>query len=496
MKFNIQLKSAKTNSNKPAGGIVKFFIDGEDFQKESKKFLEELGLQFDAVKIKRIFAEDKNSISLNPESGNYDVVQIQKIKIDKKFSADFFRNACAKLIKSTEPKTLNYIDIVIPDFDKFEKFFQSEEYYYQSFAEGVLLGNYNFDKYKLEKKKPVKLGINLIGRNTKLISKKIKEAENLIESVCFARDLSNEPAITLTPQELAARSKKKLTKLGVSVAVFNKQELKKRKMTAVLAVGDASAHPPLMIVMRYKPKVKAKKKIALVGKGVTFDSGGLSIKPSDAMIEMKGDMNGAATVIGTIHAAAKAKLPVEIIGVVPAVENMLAGNSYKPGDIVMASNGKSIDVGNTDAEGRVILADALHFASKEKPDEIIDYATLTGACLVALGDFVAGLFTNYDQLAEKLLQSGNSTHERVWRLPLWHEYGKLIESDLADVKNVGPRWGGAITAAKFLEHFVDENIPWAHLDLAGPSIKHKATSYTEDFNTGFGIRLTIDYLSR
>ncbi len=494
MKFNIQLKSSKIVSNKAAGGIIKFIPDGDSFSKDSIKFLNEIGLVFDQKKFSRFFIKDKNSIRLTPESGNYDFVQILKVKVDQKFNSDFFRDACSQLIKSVEPNSVEYIDVEIPSYNSFSSYFNSEDYYLQTFAEGILLGNYNFDIYKSSKSKPSKLTVNLVGDNIKLINKNIKEAELLIESVYFARDLSNEPAITVTPQELASRSRKELTKLGVSVTIFNKQELKKRKMTAILAVGDASAHPPLMMVMRYKPKVKAKKKIALVGKGVTYDSGGLSIKPSDAMLEMKGDMAGAATVIGTIYAAAKAKLPIELIGVVPAVENMLSGNSYKPGDIVMASNGKSIEVGNTDAEGRVILADALHYASKEKPDEIIDFATLTGACLVAIGDFVAGLFTNYDTLAEKLSNSGNRTHERVWRLPLWHEYGKLIESDIADVKNVGPRWGGAITAAKFLEHFVDENIPWAHIDLAGPSLKHKATSYTEDFNTGFGIRLTYDYL--
>lgn len=496
MKFNLQIKEAKGFTNKPSGNVVKFIYESKTLISEVKSFFNELNIKLDSKKLDKLNSKDGDSLNFNPADGNYDRIVIQKVKLDKKFNADYFRNYCAGLIKSLEIENSGYVDLVLPEYEPFKDMFDSEEYFYQTIIEGIHLGNYTFKKYKLEKKKPSKLIVNLIGGQNKSINSAIKTAALLADAIYFSRDLSNEPAITLTPQELAKRSKGELEKLGVQVRVFDRKELKKRKMTAILAVGDASTNPPLMMVMHYKPKVKAKKKIALVGKGVTYDSGGLSIKPTDSMIEMKADMAGASTVIGVIHAAAKAKLPVEIIGVVPAVENMLAGNSYKPGDIVMASNGKSIEIGNTDAEGRVILADALHYASKEKPDEIIDFATLTGACLVALGDFIAGLFTNYDKLAENITDSGTTTHERVWRLPLWQEYGKLIESDLADVKNVGPRWGGAITAAKFLEHFVDENIPWAHIDLAGPAIKHKANKYTEDYDTGFGVRLIFDYLNK
>ena len=248
--------------------------------------------------------------------------------------------------------------------------------------------------------------------------------------------------------------------------------------------------------MHYKPKSKVKKKIVLVGKGVTYDSGGLSIKPTDGMIEMKADMAGAAAVIGIIKSAALLNLPFELIGVVPAVENMISGNSYKPSDIVSTASGKTIEVKNTDAEGRIVLADALEYASKQKPDEIIDFATLTGAAVVALGLPTAAIFTKNEEMADSLYKSGQKTFERVWRLPLWDEYDKLIESDIADVSNLGGRWGGAITAAKFLEHFVDENIPWTHIDLAGPSIKHDFTNYTKKYNTGFGVRLITDYLEK
>ena len=188
------------------------------------------------------------------------------------------------------------------------------------------------------------------------------------------------------------------------------------------------------------------------------------------------------------------KLQTEIIGIVPCVENIISASSFKPSDIITSYSGKTIEVKDTDAEGRIILADALHYASQQKPEEIIDFATLTGACVVALGEIAAGLFSVNDRLANDLLKAGNKTFERMWRLPFWNEYKDMIKSEIADVANLGPRWGGAITAGKFLEHFIDEKIPWAHVDIAGPAIKHKATSYTEKYDTGFGVRLMIDYL--
>jgi leucyl aminopeptidase len=317
-----------------------------------------------------------------------------------------------------------------------------------------------------------------------------------MDAVYFTRNLVNEPAITMTPDELANQTKRELIKLGVKVTIFNKAELKRRKMNAILAVGEGSDNPPCLITMHYKPAGKAKKKIALVGKGVTYDSGGLSIKSTSGMLEMKADMAGGAAVIGIIKAAAMMKLPIELIGIVPAVENMIAGSSYKPSDIIVSYSGKSIEVKDTDAEGRIVLADALHYASQQKPDEIINIATLTGGCVVALGEIAAGLFTIYDRLAEDLLTAGKLTHERLWRFPFWNDYKEMIKSDIADVSNLGPRWGGAITAGKFLEHFVGEKIPWAHIDIAGPAIKHKSTNYTEKYDTGFGVRLIIDYLSK
>ncbi len=321
----------------------------------------------------------------------------------------------------------------------------------------------------------------------------IRVARRLMDSLYFTRDLVNEPAIVLTPQELAKRVKKRFKNSNVKVNVMNFEALKKARMNAILSVGSGSANKPLMIVLHYKP-AKVNFKLALVGKGVTYDSGGLSLKPTDHMVDMKADMSGAATVIGAIDAARTSKLPVEIYGVIPAVENLINGNSYKPGDIVKTASGKSIEVKNTDAEGRIILADALEFASKKKPQAIIDFATLTGACVVALGELMAGLFTKSAWLKEKLLFAGRKTYELLWEMPFNDEYGEQLKSDIADIKNLGTRWGGAITAAKFLEFFVDQNISYAHVDIAGPSLKNNFTNYWKKWNTGFGVRLMYELL--
>ena len=269
-------------------------------------------------------------------------------------------------------------------------------------------------------------------------------------------------------------------------------------MGGLLAVGAGSKNPPRFIICSYSSGEKTGKRkpyhIVLVGKGLTFDSGGISIKPASGMGEMKADMSGAAVVAGTIISAAKLKLPVDITIVIPAAENMPSGSAMRPGDIVVTSSGKTIEVDNTDAEGRVVLADALHYASKLHQDVVIDLATLTGACVVALGEHVAGLFTKDDTLADGLYTAGQKTFDRLWRMPLWDSYNPLITSDVADVKNVGGRWGGAITAAKFLENWTKDIKSWAHLDIAGPAFPNSSTNYTKTFMTGFGVRLLIEFI--
>lgn len=477
-------------------GLVKFFIESKKTEDILDGFFKSLEFGLNRIQRKNFLDKKGDELIYFSEKDEPSIVFVKKVKIDEDFTLDFFRNYFAGLVPSLKKKHLKIINVVVPVYSEFSKYFGSEYYFLQTMIEGLLLGNYTFDNYKSEKEKIGKLEFVFHYSNKKLLTNVINDSKKIIESVYFSRDLVNEPAITLTPMELASRTKKELTRLGVNVKIFDKKELERRKMNSILAVGGASEKPPCMITLHYKPRIKPLKKVALVGKGVTYDSGGLSIKSTAGMLEMKADMAGGAVVLGIIRAAALLKLPVEIIGVIPAVENMLSGNSFKPGDVIKAYSGKTIEVKDTDAEGRVILADALHYASQQKPTEIIDFATLTGACAVALGLFTAGLFTSNDKLADDLINSGSKTFERIWRMPFWNDFNSLIKSDIADVSNLGPRWGGAITAGKFLENFVDKKIPWAHLDIAGPSIKHESTNYTKNYDTGFGVRLIVDYLSK
>ena len=495
MHFSLNINAAKDELVfEPNSALVKFFIDTEKLERVVDEFFLSLNYPLGKIQKKNFFDKKSNEFTYYSQTDEPSVIFAKKIKIDKNFSVDFFRNYFAGLLPSLKAKNIKTVHIIVPAFCDFKNHFETESKLLQTIFEGIHLGNYTFDNYKSDKQKPEGLSFLIHYTDQKILKSSIDNSNKLMNAVFFARDLVNEPAITLTPAELANRTKKVLTKLGVKVSVFNKAELKKRKMNAILAVGGASDNPPCLITMHYKPTGKAKKKIALVGKGVCYDSGGLSIKPTSSMLEMKADMAGGGAVIGIIKAAAMMHLPIELIGIVPAVENMIGGSSFKPGDVVIAASGKSIEVKDTDAEGRIVLADALHYASQQKPDEIIDFATLTGAVVVALGEIAAGLFTNDDRLADELLQSGKSTYERLWRMPFWSDYNDMIKSEIADVSNLGPRWGGAITAGKFLENFVDEKIPWAHIDLAGPAIKHKSNNYTEKFDTGYGVRLIIDYL--
>lgn len=437
----------------------------------------------------------KDAVEVGARSKNEFDVAIFPFKIDDKLNSDFFRNHLCGILESLKRKNYSSINLLPAEFEAVKNYFVDEEYYLRSALEGIWFGNYAFDKFKSDRKKATAITINLIYDKISSAKKAISITENIMSGVFFARDLQNEPAINLTPDLLARRVKKTLSSNSISVKIFDEKQVAKMKMGGLLGVGMGSENPPRFIVGHYKSKSNsANKKIAIVGKGVTFDSGGISIKPAQNMGMMKADMSGAAVVAGILLAAAKSKLPFEIYGIIPAAENMVSGKAMRPGDIIATSSGKTIEVDNTDAEGRMILADALHYASQLKPDLIIDLATLTGACAVALGEFTAGLFSKTDSLADELFQASQTTYDRIWPLPMWDEYHSLNKSDVADVKNVGGRWGGAITAAKFLENWVDKNIPWAHLDIAGPAMPNTINNYSKTFMTGFGVRLLFEFL--
>ncbi|MCI0705994.1 MAG: leucyl aminopeptidase [Ignavibacteriae bacterium] len=365
-----------------------------------------------------------------------------------------------------------------------------------AFAEGAALALYKFDKYitKNENNKHVVESIVLCSQEQSVKNSGVKSvafASAIVEGTYRARDLSNAPGNEIYPETLAKTAQETGRRSGFKVTVFDEKRIKSLGMGGIIGVCKGSARQPRFIILEYKKA--AGQPVVLVGKGVTFDTGGISIKPSASMGEMKMDMSGAAAVIGTFEAVAKLKLPVNIVGLIPAVENMPSGTATRPGDILRHYNGKTSEVDNTDAEGRLILADALGYAERYNPAAVIDLATLTGACVVALGHVVTGLMGNDEVLMQKLKSAGEKTYERVWPLPLFDEYEKLIKSDVADVKNVGGRWAGAITAGWFLKKFIG-NYKWAHLDIAGTAILEEKGDYTQRGGSGVGVRLLTEYL--
>lgn len=500
--FDLNLKSSKGRiSYGKFAGAIRYFIDEKKLNATVQNFERVSKTKLTELQKKNFLSENCNEITVARIDGKPDEIRLVKVVINNTFNCDYFRNHLAGFIQSIKNEKLKSVHIFIPPFAPFKKYFETEEYFYQTFAEGLYLGNYEFSKYKSNRSKLKPLEIIFHSENQHKLNKALSYAASLMSAVKFTRDLQNEPGGILTPDELAKRIKSTLTISGIKVKIYNEKEISRRKMGGLLAVGMGSSNSPRFIVLEYngikqnsKKNKNINEKIILVGKGVTFDSGGISIKPYQDMWEMKADMSGAAVVAGAILAAAKIKLRKKIWGIIPAAENMLSGSSMRPGDIVLTSSGKSIEVDNTDAEGRMILADALVYASNLKPDVIIDFATLTGACVVALGEYAAGLFSNRDELAKLLVNLGLKTYERVWSLPIWEEYNELNKSDVADLKNVGGKWGGAITAAKFLQQFVDKNIKWAHLDIAGPSMPNSLNNYSKKFMNGFGVRLIFEYL--
>ncbi len=372
-------------------------------------------------------------------------------------------------------------------------------------AHGATLRQYKFNKYKSnetdqDKQKSIEIDAISIQCQEPAKAKKLYNDQfvPLQSGVFSARDLVNEPANILGPDEYAKRIKA-LSSLGLEIQILADKDLKKLKMHSLLGVGEGSRQGTYLAVMRWNGNPKSKDKpVAIVGKGVTFDTGGISIKGSGGMEDMKGDMGGSATVVGLMQTLAKRKAKVNVIGVVGLVENMPDGQAQRPGDIVTSMSGQTIEVINTDAEGRLVLADALWYTQgKYSPSHMINLATLTGAIMVALGKEYAGLFSNNDEISEQLTQSGERTGEAVWRMPLGKigsSYDKLVNSQFADMKNTGGRWGGAITAAQFLQRHVNDT-PWAHLDIAGVAMASNKSPISQSWASGFGVDLLNDWIS-
>jgi leucyl aminopeptidase len=367
----------------------------------------------------------------------------------------------------------------------------------QALVEGLLLSTYRFQEYKsdLKPEDSHQIGaLQIIAGAEDAARGGAAVGAAVARGVALARDLGNRPSNDLTPERLVAAARGVAEKFGMASTILGPAELRAQGFGGVLGVGQGSANPPFVAVVEHGAKREGVPTVCLVGKGITFDTGGISIKPADSMDLMKMDMGGAAAVIGTMHVVGELGLPLHVVGLVGAAENMPSATAYKPGDILKTLSGKTIEVLNTDAEGRIVLADVLHYAQRYQPDAIIDLATLTGAIMVALGPHAIGLMSNDDALARRLTRAGDAAGERAWQLPLWEPYKEMVKSDIADVKNSTGRYGGAITAAAFLSNFVGE-IPWAHMDIAGTAwTDAKPKPYTPKGATGVGVRLLTQAL--
>ncbi|HXI14075.1 MAG TPA: leucyl aminopeptidase [Thermoanaerobaculia bacterium] len=469
-----------------------FFFVAEDDNDYNRRLPSELARNFVLLREQAAFT-GKSDESVTSFVDKARKVTLSGLGKRKDISARSLKVALYAMAKSARKSRDRSIALVFP----YELPHLSQQQTLRLLIDLTSHSDYRYDSYKTgsdPKDKPHQISCTILESELgkREASELRAEASILSKSVRNVRDLGNGPANVVTPSHLAERAAEVAESSGVSCTVLDRKQIEKLQMGGLLAVSRGSDEEPRLIVLDYKPK-RARKTICLVGKGITFDSGGISIKPSEKMEEMKFDMCGAAAVIGIIEAAARLGIRHRLIGIIPSTENLSGGSAYKPGDIIRMMSGKSVEVVNTDAEGRMILADALHYAESFKPDHMIDFATLTGGCVVALGSEATGLFSNDDELAQKLIDAGEKVGERLWRLPEWDAYKDLIRSEWADIKNSGGRWGAASSAAVFLKEFV--NCPsWAHLDIAGTAAMESETSREPRGATGVGVRMAVAFL--
>jgi leucyl aminopeptidase len=442
------------------------------------------------------FTGKKNQVVVVYTRGCLPARRIALVGLGKRadFSLERLRGAFAKAMQQI--RSLNVKECATSlDLGNID---QPVEQLAEAAVEGVLLGLYQFTPFRTVERGEIReiTDFTILENEAGAVQNvrnAVKTAEIISGSVLFARDIVSTPANEMTPTDLANEASQTVRGKNIQCRILDAAELKEIGMNALLAVAAGSDQPPKLIVLEYRGGEKSSPVIALVGKGLTFDSGGISIKPSEKMDQMKSDMAGGAAVIAAIRATAELGLPVNLVGIVPATENLPSGKAYKPGDIIKSLSGQTIEIITTDAEGRLILADALTYAERFKPAAIIDLATLTGACIIALGDHVIGMMGNDDELKQQIRLASDLSGERVWELPLWDDYDELIKGDAADLKNSGGRAGGAITAAAFLKKFVGDT-PWVHLDIAGPAWLEKEKPYIPRGASGVGVRLLIYFL--
>jgi len=479
--------SAKPASH--AAGLLVFFVrEGEKLAPVDGALD---GLLSRCAKEEEFTGKEGQVLSLHTH-GKISAERIAVIGIGKEKDADRtleqLRTAASRAVKLAKPAGTKSLSIVVPAADAAQL---------QSLAEGASLGAYVFDRYKREKK-PLKLSrleLLVAAKPARALTDAARLGCEIADAVCAARDLVNEPPRHVTPRALAAEARKMAQQAGLKCEVLGRAQIEKLGMNLFLGVAQGSAEEPQLVRISYEPARANGKAVALVGKAITFDSGGLSLKTAQGMEDMKTDMAGAAAVIAAMRLVAALEPPFPVRGYFGACENLPSGTAYKPGDVIVGKNGTSVEVLNTDAEGRLVLADVLAWAVEDKPAALVDLATLTGAILVALGPWTAGLFSNDEQLANELLACARRAGEPLWRMPLPAEMEELIKSPVADLKNTGGRFGGSINAALFLQHFVGK-VPWAHLDIAGPASIDKERGYNARGGTGAGVRLLAEWIRR
>ncbi len=439
--------------------------------------------------------EHLEHVSLFPR-GSQTAERILLVGLGKReeFTAHKLREAAAKALKALRDRRQFRAALPVPLDSEFPLDLEDTV---EACVLGGMLGLYQFTELRTRERDKIKEFecLTIVSPNkSKKLNMSVRRAKTIAQGIYLARDLVTLPANLATPGVLAAKAREVAAKAGMEFHLIDADRAEELGMGAFLAVAQGSDEPGMMVIMDYKPSAKEMSPVVLVGKGITFDSGGISIKPAQNMEKMKHDMAGAAAVIGTMMAAAALSLPLRVIGLIPLTENLPSGKAYKPGDVIRSLSGLTIEVINTDAEGRMVLADALSYGARYKPQAIIDLATLTGACIVALGDRVAGLMTNDDELLARIQDAGERSCERVWQLPLWDSYFELLKSDVADFKNVDGRKAGAIIGGIFLKQFVPEGIPWAHLDIAGCAWEEKDLPLVPKGATGMGVHLLLSML--
>lgn len=485
----------------PADLFVAGFFEKEKPSKE----LESLEPEFAKI-LKPVLASGRFEGKFAQEFSTYDTDHHEACEIlllglgqKKNYKSTCMKKTVARIIQAAKGRKASRVRIFLDSFIGGEISFPAAA---EIITETSSLASYRFDKYKTKKdkngkaEKPPTLEILFLKKQLESVfDKALDRTQKITAGIVFARDLINEPANVMNPQRLAHAARELAEEKKISCEILGPAELKRLKMGGILSVNQGSKTPPALIILEYGSRFKKDGTICLVGKGVTFDTGGISIKPAKDMEKMKYDMSGAAAVIAAMGVLADLKLPRHVVGLAPAVENMVGENPQRPGDIIHMHNGKTVEVLNTDAEGRLILGDALAYAAKYHPKAIIDFATLTGMCAYTFGDKAIGLLGNNPRLLERVKKAGEQTGEKCWELPLWDEYGEQIKGHHSDLYNIGGPYGGTITAAMFLKEFVPEKTPWAHLDIAGTAWCDSPRYDCPKGGTGVGVRLIANLLS-